>query len=142
MALNLTHKENQFSVGDTVKVHQKISEGEKTRSQIFEGMVIAIKNRDTGKSFTVRRVGSQKIGIEAIFPILSPNIEKVEVVRKGVEGVRHAKLYYTRSKSNREVEKIYSRIISKEKARALKPKKKVAKKVTKAKTAKKSSSKK
>ncbi len=135
MSLSIIHKEISFGIGDTIKVYQKITEGEKVRTQIFEGLVIAIKNRDNGKSFTVRRIGAQKIGIEAIFPILSPNIEKVEVIRKGTEGSRHAKLYYTRDKSNREVERIYSRILAKDRARAIKPKKKAKaiKKTTKTK---------
>ncbi len=123
MALTLVFKEMKFGVGDTVRIHQRIKDGEKSRLQVFEGMVIGIKNRDMGKSFTVRKIGAQKIGIEQIFPLATPSIEKIEVVRGGLEGSRHAKLYYTRDKSNREVEKIYSRAFIKEKAKTATPKK-------------------
>lgn len=109
MALLATHNENSFGVGDRVKVIQRIKEGEKTRLQSFEGMVIKIRGREENKSFTVRRIGEAQIGIERIFPLLAPTIEKVEVVKKGTSGVKRAKLYYTRDKSRREVEKIYSR---------------------------------
>ncbi len=110
MALTGLHKEQKFGVGDMVRVHQKIKEGEKSRIQVFEGMVIGIKGRDMGKSFTVRRMGSQKVGIEMIYPLASPNIDKIEVVKKGTEGVKQAKLYYTREQSNREIDKIFSRV--------------------------------
>lgn len=109
MALKITHKDVQFGIGDTIKVHQTIIEGEKERTQVFEGIVIAIKNRGNNRSFTVRRIGAQKIGIERIYPLFSPLIEKVEVVKKGTEGSRRAKLYYIRDKSSQEIEKIYSR---------------------------------
>lgn len=109
MALKLTHNDTTFAVGDKIKVFQRIKEGDKERTQAFEGMVIGIKGRGENKTFTVRRIGSQQIGIERIFPASSPTIEKIDVMRKGLEGVKHAKLYYTRDKSKREVEKIYSR---------------------------------
>ena len=131
MALIAKHKEVSFGVGDEVKVHLDVKEGEKSRKQVFEGMVIGIKGRDAGKSFTVRKIGAQKVGIEMIFPINTPSIEKIEVVRKGTEGVQHAKLYYVRSKSTREIEKIYSRAAHKNQKQVSKKKKVVAKKVTK-----------
>ena len=109
MALTAVHNDVTFGVGDRIKVFQKIKEGEKTRSQAFEGMVIGIKGREENKSFTVRRIGVQQIGIERIFPLASPTIEKIMVLKKGTSGARHAKLYYTRDKSRREIEKIYSR---------------------------------
>jgi len=84
-----------FSVGDTVKVHYKITEGDKSRVQIYEGVVITIKNRGAGKTFTVRRV-SYDVGVERIFPLYNPNVEKVEVMRSG--RVRRSKLYYLREK--------------------------------------------
>jgi large subunit ribosomal protein L19 len=120
MALKAKHKETTFGVGDTVRVIQKIIEKEKSRTQAFEGVVIAIKGRGMGKTFTVRRIGVQQIGIERIFPIASPFIEKVEVVRHGMRGVRRAKLYYTRSKSRKEIEKIYSRASKKSKSKSAK----------------------
>ncbi len=113
MALIASFKETSFGVGDTIKVYLKVKEGEKTRSQIFEGMVIGIKGRDQGKSFTVRKMGAQRVGIEMVFPLNTPTLEKVEVLRHGVEGVKQAKLYYTREKSAREIEKIYSRAAGK-----------------------------
>src|SRR5258707_15454472 len=93
-------------------------------------MVIKIKGRESGKSFTVRRIGAQKVGMEMIFPISASTVDKIEVVRKGTEGVRRAKLYYIRGKSSREIEKIYSRAAGKNK-KPVEVKKKVAKKVVK-----------
>lgn len=109
MAIVATHKESTFGIGDTVRVAQKINEGSKTRTQIFEGMVISISGHGAGKSFTVRRIGSAQVGIEKIFPIQTPTIEEVKVVKKGGRGARKAKLYFTRSKSAKEIGKIYSR---------------------------------
>ena len=86
---------DQFKVGDTVKVHFKIVEGKNERVQIYEGLVIAMKNSKIGKSFTVRKI-SYGVGVERVFPIHSPRIVKVEVVRPGK--VRRAKLYYIRDK--------------------------------------------
>lgn len=85
----------EFNVGDTVKVHVRIKEGERSRIQIFEGTVIARKHGDIAETFTVRRV-SYGVGVERVFPIHSPNVEKVEIVRRG--RVRRAKLYYLRGK--------------------------------------------
>jgi large subunit ribosomal protein L19 len=109
MALRIKHNEIEFGIGDRVKVHQRIKEGEKTRVQIFDGIVLSIKGRDENKMFTVRRIGEANIGIERIFPIFSPTLEKVEVVKNGTQGVNQAKIYYIREKAPREVEKIYSR---------------------------------
>ncbi|MCL1955251.1 MAG: 50S ribosomal protein L19, partial [Brevinematales bacterium] len=86
---------DQFKVGDTVKVHFKIVEGKTERVQIYEGLVIALKNSRTGKAFTVRKI-SYGVGVERVFPLHSPRIVKVEVVRPGK--VRRAKLYYIREK--------------------------------------------
>ena len=102
MALVALHKDITFGVGDRIRVTQKIKEGEKIRSYAFEGMVLGIKGRDVNRSFTVRRIGTAQIGIERIFPLFSPTIEKIEVLRRGKEGVRHAKLYYSRDKSKRQ----------------------------------------
>lgn len=84
---------NSFKVGDTVKVHVVIREGDKQRIQIFQGNVIAKRGSGLGASFTVRKV-SFGIGVERIFPLHSKMIKKIEVVRKGK--VRRAKLYYLR----------------------------------------------
>jgi large subunit ribosomal protein L19 len=88
-----------FSVGDTVKVHYKIKEGQKERIQIYEGLVIAIQNQGAGKTFTVRRV-SFDVGVERIFPLYAPTIDKIEKVRSSK--VRRAKLYYLRDKSGKD----------------------------------------
>ncbi|MDD6841785.1 MAG: 50S ribosomal protein L19 [Spirochaetales bacterium] len=90
-------KENaeNFSVGDTVKVFFKIVEGTTERIQVFEGIVIAKNNSGIRKTFTVRKI-SYGVGVERIFPMHSPRIEKIEVVRRG--RVRRAKLYYLRSR--------------------------------------------
>ena len=90
-------KENapKFNIGDTVKVHVQIKEGEKTRIQIFQGTVIAKKHGGINETFTVRRV-AHGVGIERVFPLHSPVVDKVEVVRGGK--VRRAKLYYLRDR--------------------------------------------
>lgn len=82
-----------ISIGDTVKVHIKVVEGEKERVQVFEGVVIARKNGGVRENITVRKTSSG-VGVERIFPLHSPRVEKIEVVRSG--RVRRAKLYYLR----------------------------------------------
>ena len=82
-----------FNVGDTVRVHFKIVEGEKERIQVFEGVVIRKRKGGVGATFTVRKV-SYGIGVERIFPLHSPRIEKIEIVNRG--RVRRARLYYLR----------------------------------------------
>ena len=83
------------NVGDTVRVHVKIKEGSRERIQVFEGIVIAKKHGGLEETFTVRRV-AYGVGVEKVFPIHSPLIEKVETVRTGF--VRRAKLYYLRDR--------------------------------------------
>ncbi len=104
MAQYFTYDDKKISVGDTVRVHQEIKEGDKTRIQIFEGIVIAIKNRGNGKSFTVRKISSNSVGVEKIFPTLLPSIKKVEVKRKG--HVRRSKLYYLRERAGKAATRI------------------------------------
>jgi len=89
MRMDIPH----FKAGDTVRVHVKIKEGEKTRIQVFQGVVISKRNGGMGSTFTVRKV-SYGVGVERIFPLHSPTIEKIEVVSIG--RVRRAKLYYLR----------------------------------------------
>ena len=89
-----------FSVGDTVNVHVKIREGEKERVQQFKGIVIARKGRGDTETFTVRRI-SHGVGVERVFPVHSPRIEKLEVVRAG--RVKRAKLYYLRDRSAKQM---------------------------------------
>lgn len=87
-------KELEFKVGDVVRVHQKIYEDEKTRIQVFEGTVIAIKNRGDNTSFTVRKMSEDKVAVERIWPLFSPHIDKIEIKKKG--DYRRSKLYYLR----------------------------------------------
>lgn len=108
-----------FHVGDTVAVHYKIIEREKVagktkrevheetreRTQAFDGIVIAIKGSGINTMFTVRKIGAAAIGIERIFPLLSPWVKKIEVKKKGA--VRRAKLYYLREKQGREAEHLH-----------------------------------
>jgi len=83
------------NIGDTVKVHVKIKEGQRERIQLFEGTVIAKKHGGISETFTVRRV-AHGVGVEKVFPIHSPSVTKVEIVRKG--RVRRGKLYYLRNR--------------------------------------------
>ena len=84
-----------FNVGDTVRIDVKIREGERERIQIFEGTIIARKGSGVSETFTVRRV-SYGVGVEKVFPVNSPNVAKVELVRSGK--VRRSKLYYLRDR--------------------------------------------
>ena len=85
-----------FNVGDTVKVHVKIKEGNRERIQIFEGFVLKRQNGGIGETFTVRRIASG-VGVEKTFPIHSPLVEKIEVVKRGK--VRRARLHYMRART-------------------------------------------
>ncbi len=94
--------------GDTVKVWQKIKEGEKTRLQAFEGLVLGRKHgSEPGATFTVRKVASG-VGVEKIFPLYSPNIDKIEVLRRAK--VRRAKLYHIRDKAAKEISRQMRRV--------------------------------
>ena len=83
------------AIGDTVRVHLKVKEGNRERIQVFEGTVIAKKHGGIQESFTVRRI-SYGVGVEKVFPVHAPSVEKIEVVRHGK--VRRAKLYYLRDR--------------------------------------------
>ena len=85
----------ELKIGDTVRVHNKIKEGTRERIQLFEGTIIARHGGGISETFTVRRI-SYGVGVEKTFPVHSPNIEKIEVVRSGK--VRRAKLYYLRDR--------------------------------------------
>ncbi len=87
-----------FEIGDTVRVHVTVSEGDKDRIQVYEGAVIARKGGSNTETFTVRKV-SYGVGVERIFPVHSPTIAKIDVVRQG--RVRRAKLYYLRDKKGK-----------------------------------------
>ncbi len=100
IAFNKTQRtvNEKYRAGDVVKVHRKIKEGNKERIQIFEGMIIAVKGKQSSSPMiTVRKVSKGGYGVEIIVPIISPNIEKIELVKRAK--VRRAKLYYTREKS-------------------------------------------
>ena len=87
-----------FNVGDTVKVHVKIKEGNRERIQVFEGFVLKRQNGGIGETFTVRRIASG-VGVEKTFPVHSPLVEKIEVVRRGK--VRRARLHYMRERTGK-----------------------------------------
>ena len=91
----LKEERPNINIGDVVKVHVKIREGERERIQIFEGTIIARKGSGVSETFTVRRV-SYGVGVEKVFPVNSPNVAKVELVRSG--RVRRSKLYYLRDR--------------------------------------------
>jgi large subunit ribosomal protein L19 len=96
-----------FGVGDTVRVMYKIIEAGKERIQPFEGIVIGKKGEQASKTFTVRRIGAGGIGVERIFPVYSPNITGIQVVKQGK--VRRAKLYYLRGKIGKAATRVKER---------------------------------
>lgn len=89
----------EFKSGDTVTVHYRIQEGNKSRVQPFEGVVIRYRKGHTDGSFTVRKIGANNIGVERVFPLCSPNIEKIQVKARGI--VRRSRLYYLRDLSGK-----------------------------------------
>lgn len=114
MAQYLKYQDQSISVGDTVQVHQEITEGKKKRIQIFEGTVIAIKGRENGKSMTVRRL-SAGIGVEKILPVQLPTIKKITVKRQGQ--VKRSKLYYLRDKVGKKATKVREKAVNTKTAR-------------------------
>ncbi|GAO39117.1 50S ribosomal protein L19 [Sphingomonas changbaiensis NBRC 104936] len=95
---NEAKKIPEFRPGDTLRVGVKVVEGDRTRVQAYEGVCIARANKGMGSSFTVRKISFGE-GVERVFPLYSPNIESIDVVRKGV--VRRAKLYYLRGRTGK-----------------------------------------
>lgn len=108
-------RELDFEIGDTVKVHYRIVEGNRERIQVFEGIVIAIDNKGLSKTFTVRKI-SFDVGVERIFPFLSPRIAKIEVVRKGK--IRRSKLYYLRERRGKSAKLKERRMLTKKEKKA------------------------
>lgn len=104
MANQLTWNETTFNIGDTVRVHQTFEEGDKTRTQIFEGIVIAIRGHQGLKSYVVRKIADHGVGVEKIFPLLTPTVTKIEVKKKG--SVRRSKLYYLRNRLGKSATKV------------------------------------
>ena len=101
----------EIDPGDTVRVHQRITEGRNERIQVFQGVVISMRGgQDAGASYTVRRTGSHGVGVERTFPLYSKNIDKVEVLRK--TKVRRAQLYYLRDRQGKSARLKEKRIIS------------------------------
>ena len=109
-----------FTIGDAIKVSQKIKEGDKERIQIFEGDVIAMHNKGIASTFTVRKIGANAIAVERIFPYYSPRIEHVEFLRKGK--VRRAKLYYMRDRIGKAA-RVAEKVLTKEQKAAKRDKK-------------------
>ena len=113
----------KFSVGDTVRVHIKIKEGQRERIQVFEGFVLKRQNGGINETFTVRRIASG-IGVEKTFPLHSPLIEKIELVKRG--DVRRAKLNYMRQRTGKSA-KIKAKVLSDERIAAEKAAEEAAK---------------
>ena len=113
MANQVTWKDKvKFGVGDTIKVHQSVVEGDKTRTQIFQGIVIGIRGHQGLKSFTIRKIGANGIGVEKIFPLETPTIAGIEMVKQGE--VRRAKLYYLRDRVGKKATKVKDVFVKKE----------------------------
>lgn len=99
----LKEDRNRFKVGDGVRVHTKVREGDKERIQVFAGIVISRKGRGIAESFTVRRI-SYGEGVERVFPVHSPNIEKIEIDRESV--TMRARMYYLRGRIGKQANKV------------------------------------
>lgn len=125
MSLKIKHQDTIASIGDTIRVHQEIVEGSSKRIQVFEGIIIAVKNRGQNKTFTVRKIGTNNVGVEKIFPVFMPSIKKIEVKRKGK--VRRSKLYYLREKQGKAASRVKERKEFEQKPEPAKPEKKEAK---------------
>lgn len=105
MANQITWQDKiEFCVGDTIKVSQTVKDGEKTRTQAFQGIVIAIRGDGQGKNFIVRKIAVGGIGVEKIYPINTPTVTGIEIIKKGK--VRRAKLYYLRNLLGKKATKI------------------------------------
>ena len=103
----LREKPLEFAIGDTIDVHFRITEGDKTRVQIFSGIVISRKGTGTNEMFTVRRI-SYGEGVERVFPMNSPLIEKISIKKRGK--VRRAKLYYLRARKGKKATKVKEKV--------------------------------
>ena len=108
MAIQTTVKNQLIHVGDLIQVYTRLVEGDKTRTHLFEGIVIAIKGREENKTFTVRRIASAQIGVERIWPVNSPWIEKIKVKKAG--RVRRSKLYFLRDRKGKAALKVKPRL--------------------------------
>jgi len=97
MAIKITHKDQEFFVGDTVRVNYKIKEKYKERLQAFDGLILAIKGRGDNKNFTVQKQASDAVFVERIFPVNSPWVDSIKKLRGPKTKVRRSKLYYLRN---------------------------------------------
>lgn len=108
MSNSIAIKETEAHIGDMLKVSYHFTDGDKKKDQVFEGVLIKIRGRENNKMFTVRKMSKDKIGIERIFPVLSPFISKVEVVKKGF--TNRSKLYFIRNISEAAIrERVYTK---------------------------------
>lgn len=112
----------QFRAGDTLKVGITIKEGDKSRIQYFEGVCIAVRGGGVNKSFRVRKIGANNVGVEKTFPLYSEGLDSIEVVRKG--SVRRAKLYYLRDRKGKaaRIKELRKQDLGKDSAKATKAK--------------------
>lgn len=111
MANSFIYNDTTLSTGDMLNVSLKVREGEKTRTQIFTGLLIAIKGREDNKSFTIRKIGAHGIGVERIFPVKSPDIESITIKSKGE--ARRSKLFYLRERTGRLALRVKTPIVQK-----------------------------
>lgn len=109
----LKEKISEFSIGDTVKVYTKFQDADRIRTQIFEGVVISRRGSGIREAFTVRKI-SYGEGVEKVYPLHSPFIEKIEVIKKG--DVRRAKLYYLRGRVGKKATRVKEKLVSKSEA--------------------------
>ena len=97
--------EQDIHIGDTLRIHNQVVEGNRTRTQVFEGILISLRGRDENKTFTVRRIGAGGIGVERTWPLNSKSLVKVEVKKKA-RHVRRAKLYYLRERTGKQAVRV------------------------------------
>ncbi len=112
MAMFLTYKDKTFGIGDTIRVHFNVKDGDKTRIQIFEGILMGIANRGEGKAFTVRKIAAGGVGVEKITPVNSPVLANIELVTQG--DVRRAKLTYLRGRTGKGATRIKKKTVTKD----------------------------
>ncbi len=93
--ISAAYGEQNLHIGDTIRVHSKVVEGNKSRIQVYEGILIRLQGRGVNKTFTVRKIGAAGVGVERTWPLDSNSIVKIEVKKKGIK-VRRSKLYYLR----------------------------------------------
>jgi len=109
MANHFSFNDQIINVGDTVRLHQQIKEGEKSRVQIFEGIIIAVQNESASRTFTIRRMAANGIGVEKIVPVNLPGLVKIQVKSRG--DVRRAKLFYLRDRIGKAATRVKEKAI-------------------------------